>query len=53
MDERFGFGLTNPVETVEVLDVCLGFGCGGVGGEWVGGLDQGLEWCYLCVKCES
>ena len=35
-------GFTNPVRTREVLDVC--FGCGGVGGEWVGGLDQGLEW---------
>ena len=30
---------TNPVGTGEVLDVCLYFGCGGVGGiggEWVG-----------------
>ena len=36
-----GLGFTNPLETVGVLDVC--FGCGGVGGEWVGGLDQGLE----------
>ena len=28
-----------------MLDVCLCFGCGGVGvgGEWVGCLDQGLE----------
>ena len=28
-----------------MLDVCLCFGCGGggVGGEWVGGLDMGLE----------
>ena len=44
---------TNPVGTVGVLDVCLCFGCGGVGGEWVGGLDQGLEgWCYVCVRCE-
>ena len=25
------------------LDVCVCFGCGGVGGEGVGGLDQGLE----------
>ena len=28
-----------------VLDMCLCFGCGGVGGlggEWVGGLEQGL-----------
>ena len=23
--------------------MCLYFGCGGVGGEWVGGLDQCLE----------
>ena len=35
----FGLGFTNPVGTGEVLDVCLCFGCGGVGGEWVGGLD--------------
>ena len=29
---------------------------GGVGGEWVGSLGQGLErvgWCYVCVCCES
>ena len=29
-----------------MLDVCLSFDCGGVGGvggEWVGGLDQGRE----------
>ena len=37
-----GLDFTNPVGTGGVLDVC--FGCGGiVGGEWVGGLDQGLE----------
>ena len=24
-----------------VCDMCMCFGCGGVGGEWVGGLDQG------------
>ena len=39
-------GFTNPVGTGEVLDVCLCFDCGGVGG--VGGemprdLDQGPE----------
>ena len=43
-----GLGSTNPVGTRGVLDVCLCFGCGGVGavyGECVGGLDQGLkEW---------
>ena len=31
---------TNPVGTGGVLDMCLYFGCGGVGGEWVGGLDR-------------
>ena len=40
--------------TGKVLDVCLCFGCGGVGGESVGDLDQCLEvWCYVCVSCES
>ena len=41
-----GLGFTNHVGTGGVLDVCLCFGCGrvgGVGGEWLGGLDQGLE----------
>ena len=41
-----GLGFTKPVGTGGVLDVCLCFGCssvGGVGGEWVGGLNQGLE----------
>ena len=41
-----GLGFTNPARTRGVLGVCLCFGCGGmcgVGGERVGGLDQGLE----------
>ena len=38
-----GLDFTNPVRTGGVLDVCLCFGCGGGDGEWVGGLDQGLE----------
>ena len=40
---ELGLGSTNPVGTGGVLAVCLCFGCGGVGGEWVGGLDQGRE----------
>ena len=35
---KLGLGFTNPVGTGRVLDVCLYFG---LGGEWVGGLDQG------------
>ena len=41
-----GLDFTNPVGTGGVLDVYLCFGCGdvgGVGGKWVGDLDQGLE----------
>ena len=49
MDERIWFGLYQSCVARGVLDVCLCFGCGGVGdvdGEWVGGLDQGLDgWC--------
>ena len=40
---KLGLDFTNPVGTGGVLDMCLCFGCGGVGGEWVGGLDQGRE----------
>ena len=41
-----GLGFTNPLGTGGALDMCLCFGCGGVGGvggEWVGGLDKGRE----------
>ena len=41
-----GLGFTNPVRTGGVMDVCLFLGCDGVdgvGGEWIGGLDQGME----------
>ena len=41
-----GLGFTNLVVTGGVLYVCLSFGCGGVGGELVGGLDQGLVGLY-------
>ena len=43
---ELGLGFTNPVGTGGVLDMCMHFGfggVGGVGGEWVGGLDQGRE----------
>ena len=43
--QALGLGFNNPMGTGELLDVCLCFGCGGVGGaggEWVGGFDQGL-----------
>ena len=36
-----GLGFTNPMRTGGMLDVCLG--CGGVCGELVAGLDEGLE----------
>ena len=44
-----------------MLDVCLCFDCGGVGGvggEWVWGLGPGSGavgggGCYVCVRCES
>ena len=56
MDERIGFGLHQSCGDRGVLDMCLCSGCGGVGGEWVGGLDKGRErlgWCYVCERCES
>ena len=43
---ELGLGFTIPVGTGGVLDMCLCFGCGGVGGvggELVGGLDEGRE----------
>ena len=56
---ELGVGFTNPLGTGGVLDMCLCFGCGGVGWcRWgVGrGLGQGsgaVGWCYVCVRCES
>ena len=56
MDERIGFGLYQSCGTGGVLDMCLCFGCGGVGGvdrEWVGGLDLGREWWVVLCLCEG
>ena len=39
---ELGLGFTNPLGTGGVLDMCLCFGCGAVGGVG-GGLDQGRE----------
>ena len=50
-----GLGFTNPVGTGAVLDVCLcldGGDVGGVGGECVWGLDQGLEGEVGLCLCE-
>ena len=48
MDERIGFGLYQSCgNRGSVGRVSVFFGCGGVGGvdgEWVWGLGQGLEW---------
>ena len=52
-----GLNFTNPVATGGVLDVFQCFGCGGVGGEWVGCLNQsgfsvlmaGPGICVLCL----
>ena len=41
MDERIG--LYQSCSNMGVFDVCLCLGCGGVGGEWTGSLDQGME----------
>ena len=47
-----GLGFTNPVETGGVLEVCLCLDCGGICGEWVGGLEQGLEEWVVLYLCE-
>ena len=43
---ELGLDFTNPLGTGGVLDMCLCLVAvvwGGVGGEWVGGLDRGRE----------
>ena len=47
-------GFTNPVGTGVVCWMCVCLGCGGVGGEWVEGLNQGLEgWGCVCASPDS
>ena len=52
-----GLGFNNSGGTWGKWDMCLCFGCGGVGWGRVGGrLVPGsgrLVWCYVCVCCES
>ena len=53
---ELGMGFTNAVGTGGVLDMCLCFSCGGVGGvggEWDWTRVGSGEWCYVCVRCES
>ena len=53
---ELGLGFTNPVGTGGVLDMCLCFGCvgvGGVAGEWVGGLEPGSGAAGWGCLCES
>ena len=49
-----GLGFTNSGGTWGEWDMCLCFGCGGVGGV-CGRLGPGsgrVGWCYICVCCE-
>ena len=55
MDESIGFGLYESCGNRGSVGHVSVIGCGsvgGVGGEWVGDVDQGLEgWVVLCL-CE-
>ena len=51
-----GLGFTTPVGIWGVFDVCLYFGCDGVGGVGGSGWRLGtwsgrIGWCYVCVSC--
>ena len=55
MDERIGFGIYQSCRTVGVLNVCLCLGSGGVGGvgeEWVGGLNRVWKSGVVLCLCE-
>ena len=43
MDDRIGFALYQLCGNRGSVGRVSVFWCGGVGGEWIGGLDQGLE----------
>ena len=47
-----GLDFTNPVGTGGVLDVCLYFGCGGVGGEWLGAWTRVWRGVVVLCLCE-
>ena len=47
-----GLGFTNSGGTWGEWDMCLCFGCGGVGGR-LGPVSGRVGWCYVCVCCES
>ena len=49
---RLGLCYTNPVGIGGVLDACLCFGCGGVGGEWVGAWKRVWRGGVLICMCE-
>ena len=52
LNERIAFGLYQSCANRGNYGHVSVFGCGGVGGEWVGGLDQRLDgWVVLCL-CE-
>ena len=48
-----GLGFANPAGTWGKWDMCLCFGCGGVGGVRGGGAAWARVSCYVCVCCES
>ena len=51
VDERIGFGFYQSCRNKGSVGRVSVLGCGGVGGEWVCDLDQGLEgWCDIMCQ---
>ena len=50
---RLDLSFTNPVGTEEVWTLCLCLCCGGVCGEWVGGLTRVWRGGVVLCLCES